>query len=88
MLRVKSKVWLECDGKLVLGDGRFRLLAAIEETGSINMAAKQLNMSFRHAWSYLRSSEQNLGMRLVERRKGGTGRRRFGPYGGSENTDT
>lgn len=71
MLEVKSKVWLESKGKLVLGDGRFRILKAIEQTGSINKAAKKLKMSFRHAWSYIDSSEKFLGIKLIEREKSG-----------------
>ncbi|MCX5707928.1 MAG: winged helix-turn-helix domain-containing protein [Candidatus Omnitrophica bacterium] len=71
MLKVKSKVWLEKNNSLVLGDGRFRILQAIDETGSINKAAKKLDMSFRHAWSYIDSSEKTLGIKLIQREKGG-----------------
>jgi molybdate transport system regulatory protein len=71
MLKVKSKVWLERKGRLALGDGRFRILKAIDRTGSINKAARELDMSFRHAWSYIDSSEKYLGFRLIEREKGG-----------------
>ena len=38
-LQVRSKIWLEVDGAPFLGDGRYRLLRAIERHGSINAAA-------------------------------------------------
>jgi len=34
-IRVRSKVWLEVDGEPLLGDGRYRLLRAVERSGSI-----------------------------------------------------
>ena len=71
MLQVKSKVWLEKDGKLVFGSGKYLILKAIQETGSINKAAKKMNMSYRHTWSYIRSAEKRIGEPLLSRIKGG-----------------
>ena len=71
--RVRSKVWLEFDGQPFLGDGRYRILAAIEHTGSINAAAKQLDISYRKAWSQLQVMEENAPFPLLERRLGGKG---------------
>ena len=48
-LKAKSKVWLEKDGRLVFGIGKATILSQIQKTGSINKAAKELNMSYRHA---------------------------------------
>jgi molybdate transport system regulatory protein len=70
---VKSKVWLEKEGKAVFGAGKLSLLKAIESEGSISAAARKLNMSFRHAWSSINSAEENLGIKLITRKKGGTG---------------
>ena len=39
-LQVRSKIWLEIDGEPVFGQGREDLLRIIQETGSINAAAK------------------------------------------------
>ncbi len=72
-MNVKSKVWLEKEGKAVFGAGRLSLLEAIESEGSISGAARKLNMSFRHAWSTINSAEENLGIKLIVRKKGGTG---------------
>jgi molybdate transport system regulatory protein len=72
-LNIKSKVWLEKDGKLVFGIGRATILKSIQRNGSINKAAKELNMSYRHAWSYIRSAEKRLGKKFVICTKGGLG---------------
>jgi molybdate transport system regulatory protein len=74
-MEVKSKLWLEIDGEPVFGRGRKFLLEAIDERGSINQAAKTINISYRKAWGYIQAMEKRLGMRLVERQAGG-------PHGG------
>lgn len=72
-LRVRSKVWLEVDGQAFLGDGRYRILAAIECGGSINAAARQLGLSYRKIWTQLQAMEQHAPFKLLERRTGGKG---------------
>ena len=71
--RVRSKVWLEFDGQPFLGDGRYRILAAIEHAGSINAAAKHLDISYRKAWSQLQVMEEHAPFPLLQRRLGGKG---------------
>lgn len=68
---IKSKLWIEIDGEPVFGRGRRFLLQAIDRYGSINQAAKKINISYRKAWSYIKSMEERLGINLVERRAGG-----------------
>lgn len=70
-MQVKSKVWFEKDGELVFGAGKSLILKAIGETGSINKAAKKMNMSYRHAWSYIRSAEKRLCKPLLIKVRGG-----------------
>ncbi|MDA3832418.1 MAG: LysR family transcriptional regulator [Spirochaetales bacterium] len=64
---------MEFDGKPLLGDGRFRLLSAVERAGSINAAAKDLGISNRKAWSQLNAMEKHAPFPLLERRVGGKG---------------
>jgi len=71
-LEVKSKIWITISGKAFLGDGRCRLLKAIDSEGSINSAAKKLGIPYRRAWSYIDAMEKRLGARLVIRSKGGS----------------
>jgi molybdate transport system regulatory protein len=70
-LQIRSKLWIEVDGEPVFGRGRRFLLQAIDRYGSINQAAKRINISYRKAWSYINAMEERLGIRLVERQAGG-----------------
>jgi len=72
-LQVRSKIWLEIDGKPVFGQGRDELLRLIRKTGSINAASKEMGIPYRKAWSYLDAMEKRLGFPLVNRLKGGAG---------------
>lgn len=74
-LQVRAKVWLEQDGRFVIGEGGLRLLLQVETRGSLLAAARQIGWSYRHAWQYLRRAEQALGVPLVRARAGKGGRR-------------
>jgi len=72
-LKVKSKVWLENDlGNAVIGDGRFRILKAIRDTGSISKAAVRIKQPFRRVWARLKDAEEQCGFKLVERTRVGS----------------
>ncbi len=70
-LEIRSKLWIEKENEPIFGRGRKFLLQAIDKYGSINQAAKEINISYRKAWSYINSMEQRLGIKLVERQTGG-----------------
>ena len=70
-VKIKSKFWIEVDGKPVFGSGKRCLLEAIEKHGSINQAAKEIKISYRTAWSYLNAMEDRLGIKLIDRQTGG-----------------
>jgi molybdate transport system regulatory protein len=53
-----------------MGEGRMALLESIAATGSINQAAKQLGMSYKSAWSKIRSTEARLGAGIVHADRG------------------
>ncbi len=71
--KVKFKVWLEKDGEIVMGLGREKLLKAIKKYGSISKAAKEVGISYKKAWSYIKAMEKRLGKKLVETQIGGAG---------------
>lgn len=48
--KIRSRIWIETKGHVLMGEGRIRLLKAIEETGSLSKAAKTLQMSYKKAW--------------------------------------
>ncbi|MBI5641033.1 MAG: winged helix-turn-helix domain-containing protein [Nitrospirae bacterium] len=70
-MEIKSKLWIEIDGRPVFGRGRRFLLEAIDTYGSINQAAKEINISYRKAWGYIKAMEERLGIKLIERQAGG-----------------
>ena len=55
-----------------VGPGKMRLLEAVEATGSISSAGRQLGMSYRRAWMLI--EQMNLGFRdkVVTTQLGGT----------------
>jgi len=70
-LRVKSKVWLEANGRMIFSDGRLELLEAVDELGSLSRAARRLGMSYRAAWGLLKVTERALGAPLLDVTIGG-----------------
>ena len=72
-IEIKSKIWFERSGKPVFGEGRYRILKAVDLNGSISAAARLLGMSFRDVWYNVDRAERNLGVRLLTREKGGRG---------------
>ena len=53
--KIKSRIWIESENNVLLGEGRVHLLKAIQETGSLSKAAKSLNISYKKAWQLLDS---------------------------------
>lgn len=70
---VKSNIWLEVDGKVVMSLWRVQLLKAVEETGSISKAAEQMDIPYRRAWEKIHQSEERLGIKLLDTQIGGSG---------------
>ena len=70
-MKPKLRVWVTFGDELKFGDGRARLLEAIEERGSLKKAAEAFEMSYRNAWGYLRELERAAGFKFVERVAGG-----------------
>ncbi|MGD9010612.1 MAG: molybdopterin-guanine dinucleotide biosynthesis protein B [Desulfobacteraceae bacterium] len=53
------------NNRIVMAEGRMMLLEKIVETGSINQAAKLMRMSYKSAWSKIRSTERHFQMKIV-----------------------
>lgn len=67
----KSKVWVEKDGKLLMGWGRATLLERIEKLGSISAAARSMKLAYRNAWLWVEAMNRLSGIPLVEKSTGG-----------------
>lgn len=72
-MEVKSKIWIEIDGKPAFGLGRKELLEAVDKYGSITKAAQTLGMSYRKAWSRIKKMEECFDTKFVVAKTGGTG---------------
>lgn len=53
--QIKFKIWIEGDEGSFLGNGRIKLLKAVDELGSLSKAAKHLNISYKKAWDLIKS---------------------------------
>ena len=70
-LVLRSNMWLERNGLVVLSEWRVSLLEAIDELGSISAAAEKLQVPYHRAWDRLQEMEQGLGVALLDRQAGG-----------------
>ncbi len=70
-MEIRSKFWIENKGEVVIGSGKTALLMAVDRLGSIQGAADQFGMSYRHAWGAIKRMEQRAGFKLVETKLGG-----------------
>jgi molybdate transport system regulatory protein len=68
---VRSKVWLEKDGKLFMGFGRATLLERIDQLGSISAAARSMHLAYRNAWLWVEAMNRLAPSPLVEKSTGG-----------------
>jgi len=68
---VRSKVWLEKDGKLFMGWGRATLLERIDQLGSISAAARSMHLAYRNAWLWVEAMNRLAPSPLVEKSTGG-----------------
>jgi len=71
MYDLKLKMWLERDGRFIVSDGRARLLRKVKDMGSLSKAAKEMGMSYRHAWGIVHRISQNAGGDVVHSTRGG-----------------
>jgi molybdate transport system regulatory protein len=79
---IRSKVWLEFEGKPIIGEGRISILDAIHSHGSLLQAAKLTGVSYRRVRGAIRDMEHAVGRPLVESFRGG------GQGGGAKLTPT
>jgi molybdate transport system regulatory protein len=84
-LKIKSKIWIETEQGIVISEGRIQLLKLIDATGSLNKAAKAMNISYQKAWKLLDASNKASKQPLIETQIGGNkgGGTVLTPYGKS-----
>ncbi|MCX2477927.1 winged helix-turn-helix domain-containing protein [Pedobacter sp. MC2016-15] len=72
-IKLNGKLWIEADGKKVIGPGRIELLERIQACGSIRQAALQMSMSYRQAWQMIDDMNTRLEAPVVISQRGGKG---------------
>ncbi len=68
--QIKGRIWLEGQDRF-FGIGRLELLTHIQQTGSINQAAKAMSMSYKRAWEMVQSMNAQADAPLVSTQTGG-----------------
>lgn len=61
------RLWLEAGEGFAFGQGTARLLALVEDFGSLRKAAEHMGMSYRRAWGRLKRLEKELGEPLLHK---------------------
>ena len=69
---VNGSLWVEFNGERFFGPGPVDLLEKIHDTGSINQAAKQMQMSYKKAWEIINMLNTNARHPFVVTQTGGT----------------
>lgn len=70
-LSVRSKVWLEINGKPFFGEGRNKILKLIDHYGSISRVSEETGVSYRRIRGVIYLMEKTIGLKLVIRSRGG-----------------
>jgi molybdate transport system regulatory protein len=70
-IKVNGSLWLESADGHFFGPGPVELLERIAETGSINMAAKEMNMSYKKAWALVNALNAQTSTPVVIPQTGG-----------------
>jgi molybdate transport system regulatory protein len=69
---IKTKLYLvNQEGEKFMGIGVLWLLKQVEQTGSLRSAASAMGISYSKAYAMVRNLEKQLGMAVVDRRRGG-----------------
>lgn len=64
---MRMHLWVEGKGGVLFGLGRLQLLRQVEKCGSLKKAAEALGMSYRGAWGKIKTTEEAMGEKLIER---------------------
>ena len=66
-----GKIWIEYQGKPIVGKGGAEILKTIGSEQSLSKAARKLGMSYRYVWNYIQKIQNALGETVVDTFKGG-----------------
>ncbi|WP_024851777.1 winged helix-turn-helix domain-containing protein [Hydrogenovibrio kuenenii] len=69
--KISARFWLTGQSDAYVGIGRITLLEKIQQLGSINAAAKDMQMSYKKAWRLIEEMNQFFDEPLVVKEQGG-----------------
>jgi molybdate transport system regulatory protein len=65
-LQLKSSQWIvDQNNNIIIGEGRAKILEHIDQTGSMNQAAKLMKMSYKAVWSKIKTTEKHMNACIV-----------------------
>ena len=71
-VKFNYKIWLSTQNDQgIMGDGKWKILKAIEEHGSLKAATDVLGITYRRTWGDLKEIEEQLGFPLLDKTRGG-----------------
>jgi molybdate transport system regulatory protein len=68
----RSKIWLEVEGRAVIGSGRMAMLESIHRNGSILNASREIGIPYRRVREAIQDMEEAVGRPLVIAYRGGS----------------
>lgn len=68
---LKPRFRIVCGNEIALGPGKMELLEALIETGSLNEAARRLDMSYMRAWKLVKTMNECFREPVVVAERGG-----------------
>lgn len=72
MKSITRTIFIDENGEKFFGEGPFRLLKLVDETGSLKKASDEMGMAYTKALKLLNHAEKALGFKLTERKTGGS----------------
>lgn len=70
-LTSRHKVWLHVDGSFLMGPNYFHFLQAVDRTGTIREAGREVGWSYRTCLNRIRRMESVLGRPVLATSRGG-----------------
>lgn len=71
-IKFNYKIWMETgQEESILGEGKWKLLKAIDEEGSLKGGMDKLNLTYRKTWDNLKKIENILGFPVINPTRGG-----------------
>ncbi len=71
-LKLNYKIWFSNEANEgIMGDGKWQILKAINEAGSLTKACENMGITYRRTWNDLKKIEKTFGFQLLESTRGG-----------------